>query len=85
MKRKEALTLLKIWKLEKKYNRPVYQQELLGHHICGKKQSQDVIYQLFSDGFLTEHVIHGANAYSVNRRGQAGMEAYLDIKREMAG
>ncbi len=84
MERTEALNLFEIYKLEKKYGRNIYPEELRGHGILSGSRIPELIERLTNEGALCEENVQGANTYGVTIFGRSQMEAYPDIRREIA-
>ncbi len=84
MERTVALNLFEIYKLEKKYGRKIYPEELRGHGILSGSRIPEFIEKLTNMGALTEENVQGANTYGVTNFGKSQMEAYPDIRREIA-
>ncbi len=85
MKRENALILLRIHRLQRERGRDIYPEELASFRITARNGCRSAIDELLSDGMLEESVSNGASMFSVSRKGYYSMQAYLDIKRELAG
>ena len=85
MKRENALILSQIYHLQKERGRDIYPEELASFRITARSGCKSVIDELLSDGMLVESVSNGASMFSVSHKGYYSMQAYLDIKRELAG
>ncbi|MCR5791062.1 MAG: hypothetical protein K6G83_14365 [Lachnospiraceae bacterium] len=84
MKRENAVVLSKIYNLQKERNRGIYPEELASFRITSRGSCRLTVNELLQDGMLEESVANGASVFTVSNKGFYEMQAYLDIRRELA-
>ena len=83
MSREHALLLQKINTVIKETSRGVYPEDLVNRGLLSKSKAKQVFQELEEHHYLMSVNVNGANRYVINNIGEACMETYLDIKREI--
>ncbi len=83
MNRSLALKLMDFYKLEKKLNRNLYDEDLHLNGVERRSKVKSLLESLLEDNSIDIENIRGANTYKITRKGLSNLESYLDIKREL--
>lgn len=83
MDRSLALKLMDFYKLEKKLNRNLYDEDLHLNGVERRSKVKNLLESLLEDNSIDIENIRGANTYKITRKGLSNLESYLDIKREL--
>lgn len=83
MERKDALTLLNIYKTEKELNRSLYPEDLVNRRYLAKHTAKTALAEYHANNWLLEDNLQGANVYKLSHAGLDAICAYRDIRNEV--